>query len=55
VSFSQLVLRELKLMTSNRMILTTGYAMSLVHPGYAFRSKYEGKEISLSDDEKSIL
>ena len=42
-------------MTSNRMILATGYAMSIIHPGYVFKagSKWEGK--IFSDDEKSIL
>ena len=37
-----------KLMTSNRMILAAGYAMSLVHPGYVFKagSKCEEKVFS---------
>lgn len=37
------------------MVLAAAYAMSLLHPGYVFRSGNEGKMESLSDDEKNIL
>ena len=42
-------------MISNRMVLVASYAMCLVHPGYVFKTKGNGSEKMLSDDEKTIL
>jgi hypothetical protein len=37
------------------MVLAAAYAMTLLHPGYVFRSGNEGNIDFLSDDEKNML